>query len=165
MAKNIITSGEKWRKVGKGCGPDMFIGEYQHNIDDKGRLTIPAKFREELGDGAVLTRGLENCLFLFSKSEWEEIAGKLRALPMTRSDARAFSRFFFSGAAECEFDKQGRIMVPAPLRRYAAIERDVMVVGVSSRVEIWNQSRWEEYIAKAESSYSEIAEQIEGLGI
>ena len=84
----------------------MFIGEYQHNIDDKGRLTIPAKFREELGDGAVLTRGLENCLFLFSKSEWEEIAGKLRALPMTRSDARAFSRFFFSGAAECEFDKQ-----------------------------------------------------------
>ncbi len=84
---------------------------------------------------------------------------------MTRSDARAFSRFFFSGAAECEFDKQGRIMVPAPLRRYAAIERDVMVVGVSSRVEIWNQSRWEEYIAKAESSYSEIAEQIEGLGI
>ena len=143
----------------------MFMGEYQHSIDPKGRLIIPAKLREELGESAVLTRGLENCLFLFSGDEWEDLSGKLRALPMTRADARAFSRFFFSGAAECEFDKQGRIMVPQPLRGYASLERDVTIVGVSSRVEIWDKTRWDEYISQAESSYSEIAEQIEGLGI
>ncbi len=143
----------------------MFMGEYQHNIDGKGRLIIPARLREELGERSVLTRGLENCLFLFSGSEWEEMSGKLRALPMTSGDARAFSRFFFSGAAECEFDKQGRIMIPGTLRAYASLERDVTIVGVSSRVEIWDQTRWQEYIAKAETSYSEIAEQIEGLGI
>ena len=158
----MVKSGGKW---GKGGAWDMFMGEYQHSIDTKGRLIIPAKLREELGESAVLTRGLENCLFLFSGDEWQDLSAKLRALPMTRADARAFSRFFFSGAAECEFDKQGRIMVPGPLRGYASLERDVTIVGVSSRVEIWDKTRWEEYIAQAESSYSEIAEQIEGLGI
>lgn len=143
----------------------MFMGEYQHSLDTKGRLIIPAKFREELGDGAVVTRGLDNCLFLFPQPEWKLLEEKLKTLPLTKSDARQFVRFFFSGAAECDQDKQGRIMLPAYLRTYSEIEKDVVVIGVSNRIEIWSQARWTAYMEQAETSYESIAENIVELGI
>ena len=121
----------------------MFMGEYQHALDAKGRLIIPAKFREELGEGAIITRGLDNCLFLFPQEEWAVLEGKLKTLPLTKHDARQFVRFLFSGATECELDKQGRIVLPSNLREFAAIDKDAVVIGVSSRVEIWSKERWE----------------------
>jgi MraZ protein len=138
----------------------VFMGEYQHNIDDKGRLTIPAKFREELGASFVITRGLDHCLFVYPRSEWENLEAKLKSLPFTRSDARAFVRFFFSGATESDLDKQGRVLIPPPLREYAKLVRDCVVIGVSNRVEIWSKDTWEEYSAKAAESFAEIAENI-----
>ncbi len=143
----------------------MFMGEYQHSLDTKGRLIIPAKFRDELGNGAVVTRGLDNCLFLFPQPEWKLLEEKLKTLPLTKSDARQFVRFFFSGAAECDQDRQGRIMLPANLRTYSEIEKDVVVIGVSNRIEIWSQVRWTAYMEQAESSYESIAENIVELGI
>ena len=143
----------------------MFMGEYQHSLDAKGRLIVPSKFRDELGDGAVMTRGLDNCLFLFPKPEWTILEEKLKALPLTKADARQFVRFFFSGAAECDQDKQGRIMLPTNLRAYGDIEKDVVVIGVSNRIEIWSRERWSAYVDRAESSYAEIAENIVDLGI
>lgn len=143
----------------------MFMGEYQHTLDAKGRLIIPAKFRDELGTGSVMTRGLDNCLFLFPAEEWEILEGKLKTLPLTKSDARQFVRFLFSGATECELDKQGRINVPQNLREYAQIEKDAVVIGVSSRVEIWSKEKWESYVNQAEESFENIAENIVELGI
>mgnify|MGYP002408820038 CR=1 FL=1 len=143
----------------------MFMGEYQHGLDTKGRLIIPAKFREELGEGAVITRGLDNCLFLFPREEWAILEGKLKTLPLTKHDARQFVRFLFSGATECEMDKQGRIILPPNLREFASIEKDAVVIGVSSRVEIWSKERWESYVNTAEESFEEIAENIVDLGI
>lgn len=143
----------------------MFMGEYQHALDVKGRLIIPAKFREDLGEGAVITRGLDNCLFLFPQAEWGVLEGKLKTLPLTKGDARQFVRFLFSGATECEVDKQGRITLPANLREFAAIEKDAVVIGVSSRIEIWSKERWQSYVAIAEESFEDIAENIVDLGI
>jgi len=143
----------------------MFMGEFQHTLDAKGRLIIPAKFREELGVGAVLTRGLDNCLFLFPHSEWQALEEKLKSLPLTKAGARQFVRFLFSGATDCELDKQGRIMIPQNLREYAEIDKEAVVIGVSSRVEIWSKARWEAYIREAEESYETIAESIVDLGI
>ncbi|HHT68002.1 MAG TPA: division/cell wall cluster transcriptional repressor MraZ [Firmicutes bacterium] len=143
----------------------MFMGEYHHGLDAKGRLIIPAKFREELGEGAVITRGLDNCLFLFPQEEWSILESKLKALPLTKSDARQFVRFLFSGATECELDKQGRINLPPNLREFASIEKDAVVIGVSSRVEIWSKERWESYVDDAEESFEDIAENIVDLGI
>ncbi|GAB7387670.1 division/cell wall cluster transcriptional repressor MraZ [Bacillaceae bacterium] len=143
-------------KRGKG----MFMGEYQHAIDAKGRLTIPAKFREELGSVFVITRGLDNCLFVYPKGEWAQLEQKLKSLPFTRSDARAFTRFFFSGAVECELDKQGRVNIPKHLCEYASLEKDCVVIGVSNRVEIWSKGKWEEYFARSAQSFSAIAEKI-----
>ena len=141
------------------------MGEYQHTLDAKGRLIIPAKFREELGTGSVMTRGLDNCLFLFPAEEWRLLEEKLKTLPLTKSDARQFVRFLFSGATECELDKQGRINVPQNLRDYARIEKDAVVIGVSSRVEIWSKEKWESYVNQAEESFENIAENIVELGI
>ncbi len=141
------------------------MGEYQHGLDAKGRLIIPAKFREELGEGAVITRGLDNCLFLFPREEWAILEGKLKTLPLTKHDARQFVRFLFSGATECEMDKQGRIILPTNLREFASIEKDAVVIGVSSRIEIWSKERWEFYVNAAEESFEEIAENIVDLGI
>ncbi|EGL82165.1 Protein mraZ [Caldalkalibacillus thermarum TA2.A1] len=138
----------------------MFLGEYQHTIDNKGRLIIPAKFREGLGTSFIVTRGLDKCLFVYPFSEWKQIEEKLKSLPFTRSDARAFTRFFFSGATECELDKQGRVNIPANLREYAQLEKDCVVIGVSSRVEIWSKGVWEDYFAASEESFAEIAEKI-----
>ncbi|MBO1004927.1 division/cell wall cluster transcriptional repressor MraZ [Pseudogracilibacillus auburnensis] len=136
----------------------MFMGEYQHNVDAKGRLIIPAKFREYLGETFVITRGLDQCLFGYPLDEWRRLEEKLKTLPMTKKDARAFTRFFFSGAVECEIDKQGRINLPSPLLGYAKLIKECVVLGVSSRIEIWSKDLWEEYFAQSEESFAEIAE-------
>lgn len=141
----------------------MFMGEYQHNLDDKGRVIVPSKFREGLGDNFVMTRGLDHCLFVYPQPEWEILEAKLKSLPMTRADARSFVRFFFSGATECELDKQGRIVIPPLLRDYAHLEKDIVVLGVSNRVEIWSRDDWEPYAHDAANSFVETAEKLVDL--
>ncbi|WP_026674383.1 division/cell wall cluster transcriptional repressor MraZ [Alkalihalobacterium bogoriense] len=138
----------------------MFMGEYRHNVDEKGRLIIPAKFRDGLGESFVITRGLDRCLFVYPEEEWKQLEAKLKTLPFTKKDARAFTRFFFSGATECELDKQGRVNIVSPLRDFAEIEKECVIIGVSNRVEIWSKGIWEEYFAESEESFSEIAENI-----
>ncbi len=134
------------------------MGEYQHTIDIKGRMIVPSKFREGLGEMFVLTRGLDQCLFGYPMSEWKLIEEKLKTLPLTKKDARAFTRFFFSGATECELDKQGRINIATPLLQYAKLEKECVVIGVSNRIELWSKSIWENYVAEQEDSFDEIAE-------
>ncbi|MTH52629.1 division/cell wall cluster transcriptional repressor MraZ [Bacillus mangrovi] len=136
----------------------MFMGEFQHTIDAKGRMIVPAKFREGLGESFVLTRGLDQCLFGYPMAEWIIMEDKLKALPLTKKDARAFTRFFFSGAVECELDKQGRINIASPLLNYAKLEKDCVVIGVSNRIELWSRPIWEDYVSKQEDSFAEIAE-------
>lgn len=143
----------------------MFYGEYQHSVDPKGRVIVPAKFREGLGEKFIVTKGLDNCLFAYSPSEWTNLEAKLKSLPMTNKDARAFIRFFFAGATECEVDKQGRILIPQNLREYAAIEKDVYVIGVSTRVEIWDKTKWEDYSGDDNINPDSIAEKMAELGI
>ncbi|WP_307480608.1 division/cell wall cluster transcriptional repressor MraZ [Cytobacillus purgationiresistens] len=143
----------------------MFMGEYHHNVDTKGRLIVPSKFRENLGETFVLTRGLDQCLFGYPMSEWKEMEIKLKALPLTKKDARSFTRFFFSGATECEIDKQGRVNITSPLLQYAKLEKECVVLGVSNRIEIWSRNLWEEYFAGSEESFAEIAENMIGFDI
>ncbi|WP_204517040.1 division/cell wall cluster transcriptional repressor MraZ [Brevibacillus fulvus] len=138
----------------------MFMGEFQHSIDEKGRLIIPAKFREELGSSFVITRGLDQCLFVYPMDEWKALEERLKSLPFTKADARAFTRFFFSGAAECEWDKQGRVNIPTNLRDHAKLVKECVVIGVSSRVEIWSKEEWENYFNQSEGSFNEIAEKL-----
>lgn len=138
----------------------MFMGEFQHSIDDKGRIIIPAKFRDLLGTSFVVTRGLDQCLFVYPLEEWGVLEQKLKALPLMKSDARAFTRFFFSGATECEWDKQGRVNLPNNLRQYANLEKDCVVLGVSNRVEIWSRGIWEQYFQQSEDTFNEIAEKL-----
>ncbi|WP_088104995.1 division/cell wall cluster transcriptional repressor MraZ [Halalkalibacter urbisdiaboli] len=138
----------------------MFMGEYRHNVDEKGRMIVPAKFRDSLGASFVVTRGLDRCLFVYPLEEWKKLEEKLKTLPFTKKDARAFTRFFFSGATECELDKQGRVNIASPLREYAQLEKECVVIGVSNRVEVWSKSIWEEYFDEAEESFSDIAENI-----
>lgn len=140
----------------------MFFGEYEHNIDDKGRLIIPSKFREALGKDFVITKGLDCCLFVFSTEEWEIFVNKLRTLPISDKDARDFTRFFFSGASECALDKQGRISLPAPLRKHARLEKETKIIGVSNRLEIWNTENWDNY---NNMDVSDIADKMAELGI
>ena len=140
----------------------MFMGEYNHTIDAKGRLIIPSKFRETLGDEFVVTKGLDGCLFVYDNKEWSAFEEKLKSLPLTNKDARQFVRFFLAGATLAEVDKQGRILIPAVLRDFAALEKEVVLIGVASRVEIWSKERWEN-----EASYDdveEIAEHMAELG-
>ncbi len=143
----------------------MFLGEFQHLIDGKGRVILPAKFREELADGLVVTKGLEDCLFVYTPVEWSKLEDKIREMPLTNQNARAFTRNFFSGAAKGTPDKQGRVSLPQNLRDYAGLNKDVVVIGVGARAEIWDKEKWTKYSAETESSYSEIAEQLAGLGI
>ncbi|OEH84836.1 cell division/cell wall cluster transcriptional repressor MraZ [Desulfuribacillus stibiiarsenatis] len=138
----------------------MFMGEYQHAMDGKGRIIMPAKLRDGLGDTFIITRGLENCLFVYPRKEWEQLELKLKALPFTKKDVRAFTRFLLSGAIDVEVDKQGRVLIPNNLREFAGIDRDCVIIGVSSRVEIWSKERWEEYSTAADASFEEIAETI-----
>ncbi|MDM5332630.1 division/cell wall cluster transcriptional repressor MraZ [Ureibacillus composti] len=141
----------------------MFMGEYQHSVDTKGRLIVPSKFREQLGNTFVITRGLDNCLFGYPMDEWRKLEEKLKELPMTKKDARAFARFFFSGATEVEIDKQGRINIPSTLSTYAKLEKECVIVGVSSKIEIWAKDAWEAYFNDAEESFNEIAENLIGF--
>ncbi|MDP3013593.1 MAG: division/cell wall cluster transcriptional repressor MraZ [Candidatus Subteraquimicrobiales bacterium] len=142
----------------------MFCGEYQHSIDEKGRLILPSKLRDALADGLVVAKGLEGCLFIFSKSEWLRLEDKVRTLPLTKRDARKFSRFLFGGATEEVLDKQGRVLIPEHLREYASFKKDVVVVGVSSRLEVWAKEKWDAYSSEAAESYEDIAEELD-LGL
>jgi MraZ protein len=143
----------------------VFMGEYLHTIDNKGRLIFPAKFRELLGEGFIATKGLDNCLFVYCKDEWAIIENKLKQLPLAKPEARAFVRFFFSGAAELEYDKQGRVLLPNNLREYAKLEKDVVVLGVSNRIEIWDKNAWDQYNEQISPSVTQIAENLVDLGI
>lgn len=149
----MALSGGKW-------GITMLMGEYHHSIDDKGRLIIPSKFRYELGDNFIVTKGLDGCLFLYPKKEWENIVSKLKVLPFTKKDARVFMRFFLSGATECEFDKQGRINITSPLAEYAGLTKECVIIGVNDRLEIWSKNRFEEFFKVNEESLSDIAENL-----
>jgi len=142
----------------------MFSGEYEHTIDDKGRLTIPAKFRPGLAEGLFVTRGLDGCLFVLPPETWGDLSKKVANLPLAQASARLFSRMIYSGT-ECELDKQGRILLPAPLREHADIESEVVVIGVDSRLEIWSKKRWQELTTRMEEESSSIAEQLADLGI
>lgn len=137
----------------------MFMGEYHHIIDDKGRLIIPSKVRGELGEKFIITRGLDNCLFIYPLDEWEIIIKKYKQLPNTK-DVRNFMRFFLSGATECEFDKQGRIKLPIPLIEFADLEKDCVIIGVNDRLEVWSKTNWESFILNNEDSLSDIADNL-----
>lgn len=142
----------------------MFMGEYSHTIDAKGRIIVPAKFRDNLGDNFVITKGLDNCLFVYTSDDWFKFEEKLRALPLTNKDARKFTRFFLAGAAEMEVDKQGRILIPSVLREFAALDKDVVFVGVGSRIEIWDKIRWNESISDYDDDMDEVAQNMDSLG-
>ncbi|MEX0616523.1 MAG: division/cell wall cluster transcriptional repressor MraZ [Candidatus Woykebacteria bacterium] len=140
----------------------MFLGEYKHSIDYKGRVSVPKKFRAELGKGSVLTKGLDRCLFLYTKQAWESLSQSIRSMPVTASDARAFSRYLFSGAIEIEFDQLGRIFIPEYLRSYSSIKKEVVIVGVLERVEIWDKKTWGRVSKGIENKGEEIAEKLTG---
>ncbi len=143
----------------------MLLGEYNHNIDDKGRVSVPSKFRDDLGTSFIVTKGLDNCLFAYSKEEWTKFEDKLKTLPLTNPNARNFIRFFFSGATECEIDKLGRINIPQSLREYASLGREVTIIGVSTRVEIWNREKWNNYTSEENMDLDEITAHMAELGI
>lgn len=143
----------------------MFIGEFIHAVDVKGRLSMPAKFREDLGEAFYVTKGLDQCLFVFPKDEWAVFEDKLKALPLTNKNARAFVRMFFAGASVCSFDKQGRILIPQSLRDHALMDKEAVVIGVGQRIEIWSTTAWEAYNNPDNISYDEIAEHMADLGI
>ena len=139
----------------------MFKGEYNHTVDTKGRLIVPAKFREILGDVFVVTKGLDGCLFMYPNSEWEKIEEKFREIPLTGKDARKFTRFFFGSAADCELDKQGRVLIPANLREYAGLGKEVVLIGVLNRIEVWSKER---YLEEECDDMDDIAEKMAALG-
>lgn len=143
----------------------MFIGEYHHTIDDKGRLAVPMKFREALARGAVVTRGLDSSLFLLPLEEWGKLAEKLAGLPLGQANSRAFARLMLAGAMDVTLDKQGRCVVPEYLREYAGLRKDVVIVGVQSRLEIWDAEAWKSYVSKTEEDAETIAEQLGDLSI
>ncbi len=143
----------------------MFIGEYQHNIDTKGRMAVPVKFRQRLKKGAVVTRGLDNCLFIFPSEQWKKIAEKLSNQPLGKSNARALSRLMLAGAMEVDFDSQGRVTLPEYLRDFAGIKRKAVVAGLFNRLEIWDETAWGKYKTGAEKDSSEIAEALGEMGV
>lgn len=143
----------------------MFIGEYNHTIDEKGRLAIPVKFRGDLARGAVVTRGLDASLFLFPKEEWDKLAAKLASLPLGQSNSRAFARLMLAGAMDVEIDKQGRIVLPDYLRQYAGMSKSVVVAGLFNRLELWDSERWATYKTATEADVGTIAEQLGELGV
>ena len=138
----------------------MFIGEYHHTIDDKGRIIIPAKFRDALGNNFIVTRGIENCLFVYSNEDWDKICNKLNSLPFTKKDARVFNRFFMSGATSVELDKQGRVNLTSPLIDYAFLKKDCVVIGTGDRLEIWAKESWDNFFNSTKDSMSDIAENL-----
>ena len=138
----------------------MFMGEFHHNIDEKGRLVIPNKFRLELGERFIITRGLEKCLYAYSMTEWNNIVAKLKQLPFTKKDARTFIRSFFSGAAECEFDRQGRINITSPLVGYADLTKECVIIGANDRLEIWGKANWDNFFEENSEKLEDIAENL-----
>lgn len=156
-------SGVKWVVVGKSG--TMFIGEYSHNLDSKGRLAIPVKFRKDLKKGAIVTRGLDNCLFVYAKEEWEKLVNKLAALPISQANSRAFARLMLAGAMDVKIDGQGRIILPEYLRVFAGLNKAVIVAGLFNRLEIWDKDKWQNYKNKTESQSNEIAERMGELGV
>lgn len=138
----------------------MFIGEYHHNLDTKGRISVPVKFRSELGSSAIVTKGLDSCLFLYPKGEWEVMAQKLAQLPVSSSSARAFARLMLSGAMEVEIDKQGRALLPQYLRDYAGISGEAVSAGLFNRVEIWDKKAWQSYNDESGRNSAELAEKL-----
>lgn len=155
----MVKSGVKWWKRGQ---PKVLMGEFQHTIDEKGRLFIPAKLREELGKPFYISKGLDGCLFVYDEKQWQLFEDKLNALPMSLKGARDFKRFFFSGATEGSYDKQGRVLLPPNLRQYAFLVKDVVIVGVGNRAEIWAAEKWSAYSQEAAEV---LAEQLTDLGI
>ncbi len=143
----------------------MLLGEFEHSLDVKGRVAVPAKFRDDLRAGAILTRGLDDCLFLFAQKEWDILAAKLVALPIAQADSRAFVRLMLSGACDVEIDSQGRILIPDYLRAYAGLSKQAIVAGLYNRAEIWDSARWLDYKKKTESQSQHIAERLGELGI
>jgi len=143
----------------------MFIGEYSHTVDDKGRLAVPKKFRSMLENGAVVTRGLDHCLFLYTRNEWEKLAEKLSGLPFAQANTRAFARLMLAGAMDVEVDKQGRIILPEYLRTYAGLTKDIIVAGLYNRLELWDAEEWKRYTKKTEEESNEIAEQMGMVGV
>lgn len=143
----------------------MLLGEYRHSLDTKGRMAIPAKFRDKLSAGAIITRGIDDCLFIFGDAEWENLARKLVALPLAQANSRAFSRLMLAGAMDVELDAQGRILIPDYLRKYAGLKKDAIVAGLYNRIEVWDETAWSAYKLKTETSSEEIAEQLGELGI
>jgi len=143
----------------------MLIGEYKHTIDSKKRLAIPVKYRKEIGEGAVLTRGLDNCLALYPLKEWEKMTEKIANLPSGKIDARGFSRLILAGAVAVEFDSLGRILIPEFLKQYALLKKNVVIVGVYTRLEIWDEKKWEDYKQSVEKEVGDIAQRLGELGI
>lgn len=143
----------------------MLMGEYEHSIDAKGRLILPADFREELGAQFVITKGLDACLFVYTQDEWEKLSHKLRQLPLSKPEARAFVRFFFSGARTLEIDKQGRFLVPGTLRTYAKLDKEAVLIGVSNRIEVWSRAEWQRYNDEINPMVTKLAETLVDLGI
>ncbi|MFD1483716.1 division/cell wall cluster transcriptional repressor MraZ [Lacticaseibacillus baoqingensis] len=143
----------------------MLMGEFHHSIDTKGRLIVPAKFRETLAPAFVLTRGMDGCLFGYPQAEWQKLQEKLASLPLAKKSARTFSRLLLSGAAECELDKQGRINLPKNLIAHAALDKACVLIGVSSRIEIWSADRWLAYSEQAEDDFDDISENLIDFGL
>lgn len=140
------------------------MGEFQHNIDAKGRLIVPSKLRDELGEKFVVTRGMDGCLFGYPLDEWQNLEQKLKEMPLAKKETRAFVRFFYSAATECEIDKQGRINLPPTLRNHADLAKECVIIGVSSRIEIWSEERWQAFSEEAEENFDEIAENMIDFG-
>ena len=143
----------------------MFIGEFKHNLDSKGRIAMPVKFRNKLTGGAIITRGLDRCLFVFENKDWEILAQKIIALPLSQANSRAFLRLMLAGAMDVDIDKQGRILIPDYLREYAGLKKEAVFTGLYNRIEIWDSENWKQYKTKTESQSDEIAEKLSELGI
>ena len=167
LCSRINLSGAKWHKnlyKWNKVENKMLIGEFRHNLDPKGRITIPSKFREDLSV-FVMTKGLDDCLFLYPKDQWEKIENKLKELPMTNKAVRSFVRTFFSGAVDCVLDKQGRVLIAENLREYANLEDKCVIIGLSNRAEVWSEEKWNRYNEEEALSYEELAEKMSELGI
>lgn len=145
-------------------GDVMLMGEYHHNIDEKGRIIIPSRLRDELGDNVIVTRGLDDCLFLYSMDEWSLLVSKLKSLPFTKRDARNFSRMFLSGATGCLFDKQGRVKISSPLINYADLNHECVIIGVNDRIEIWAKEKWDKFVCESTDEFSDLADHLFDIG-
>ncbi len=153
----MVDSGKLWKKVGDLA---MFMGEYHHNIDEKGRIVIPTKFREALQEEFVIAKGMEKCLYVYSMKDWQNLVETLNTLPFTKKDARTFIRSFFSGATVSEFDRQGRTTITSPLIKHAELQKECVIIGANDRIEIWDKTLWDEFLATNEEHLSDIAEDL-----